>query len=137
MRTSILASLFLMGCAQDPAVGTGTPNVSASTGTTSTGSSTSASTGSTQSSTFTTPTTGTPAGTTTGTTTTATLPANTCAMALATAGFLDTLQTPNNGMVIYCHMTSSGFVALNDPIANCLPHVNHPQDLFPTTLCDS
>lgn len=135
-----MSLIALAACAQDPARATATPSGTTSTGTTS--ASTSTSTGSPQSTTFTAPTAGTPAGTTTGTPTgtpagsTTTNPATVCINAAAIPGFLDAIQVPGSGLVIYCHNSPGGLVMQNDPTLTCLTHISHAGDIFPTTLCD-
>ena len=72
----------------------------------------------------------------TGTTDTATW--DECDWAQAVAGWLDGLQTPYDGRVLYCHSSSgTNFVFVDSDINSCLTHVGHAYDIFPTTLCDS
>lgn len=76
---------------------------------------------------------GTPAGTTTTTTGT-----QTCQAAWLVAGYLDALQTPGTGTVTFCHRgPGATWTLVTIPVANCLAHLSHGADLFPTTLCDS
>lgn len=81
----------------------------------------------------------TAAGTTTDSDTGATTtPTTVCVNAFVTPGYLDPLQVPGNGMVTFCHRLPGGaWALLTMGTGNCLAHVAHGQDLFPTTLCDS
>ena len=54
------------------------------------------------------------------------------------AGFLDPLQTPGDGKVIFCHSSGGSNYVYNDTsISSCLTHISHAYDIMPTTICDS
>ena len=61
-----------------------------------------------------------------------------CQKAATLSGFLDGFQTPDDGKVVFCHSGSGSHYSKNDTdISACLPHLNHTNDVFPTTGCDS
>jgi hypothetical protein len=61
-----------------------------------------------------------------------------CSKAARTAGYLDSFQTPGDGKVLYCHRGGGPhYVLVDTDISACLPHLDHVNDVFPSTLCDS
>lgn len=61
-----------------------------------------------------------------------------CELAAALVIELDPYQTPDDGRVVYCHAGGgSNLHYIETDISACIPHLNHPGDVFPTTGCDS
>jgi hypothetical protein len=61
-----------------------------------------------------------------------------CQLAAALVIELDPYQTPDDGRVVYCHAGGGDNLHyIETDISSCLPHLNHPGDVFPTTGCDS
>jgi hypothetical protein len=61
-----------------------------------------------------------------------------CELAAALVIELDPYQTPGDGRVVYCHAGGGTNIHyIETDISSCLPHINHPGDVFPTTGCDS
>ena len=61
-----------------------------------------------------------------------------CSKAARTAGYLDKFQTAGDGKVLYCHRGGGPhYVLVDSDISSCLPHLDHENDVFPSTLCDS
>jgi len=61
-----------------------------------------------------------------------------CEEAKRTTGYLDGFQRPGDGKVVFCHRQGGpNYVIINTDIDACLPHLDHDQDVFPTSGCDS
>jgi hypothetical protein len=61
-----------------------------------------------------------------------------CTKAERVDGYLDHFQTPGDSRVYYCHRGGGPhYVMLETDISACLPHIDHENDVFPSTLCDS
>ncbi|MEZ4241082.1 MAG: hypothetical protein R3F59_33960 [Myxococcota bacterium] len=61
-----------------------------------------------------------------------------CTAAAALASVLDPYQIPDDGRVFFCHGGGgTNLHYIETDISSCLPHIDHPSDVFPTTGCDS
>jgi hypothetical protein len=60
-----------------------------------------------------------------------------CSAAALISTYLDALQTPGDGKVIFCHYAGGHYNIQDINISACFPHLSHVQDVLPSTLCDS